>query len=102
MTKQVIDNAGNTISVSDGTLTRNSDCKDYLLNPEEESERVTLRTAYAAAASERALAKVMAARKEEAGSIEDQLDTQYWDKINGTQNWLDHITAINSRHPKPN
>ena len=33
-------------------------------------------------------------------SIEDQLDMIYWDKINGTDNWVKTITKIKSNQPK--
>ena len=32
-------------------------------------------------------------RKVEYGQIEDQLDMMYWDQMNGTTTWKDHITA---------
>lgn len=33
-------------------------------------------------------------------SIQDQLDMQYWDKVNGTTNWEDHIAKVKSDNPK--
>jgi hypothetical protein len=33
-------------------------------------------------------------------SIEEQLDMQYWDKINGTTNWEDEIARIKLENPK--
>ena len=33
-------------------------------------------------------------------SIQEQLDMQYWDKINGTNNWQDAINAIKAQYPK--
>ena len=33
-------------------------------------------------------------------SITDQLDMQYWDKINGTTTWADTIAAIKVKYPK--
>jgi hypothetical protein len=33
-------------------------------------------------------------------SIGDQLDMQYWDKINGTNNWQDAINAVKAKYPK--
>ena len=33
--------------------------------------------------------------------IEDQLDMQYWDNINGTTKWKDLITKIKNDNPKP-
>jgi hypothetical protein len=31
----------------------------------------------------------------------DQLDMQYWDQVNGTTIWADHISAVKAAHPKP-
>ena len=39
-------------------------------------------------------------RKAEYPSIGDQLDMQYWDKINNTAIWADLITKIKSDNPK--
>jgi hypothetical protein len=33
-------------------------------------------------------------------SIPDQLDMLYWDKVNGTENWLNSIESVKSRFPK--
>jgi hypothetical protein len=33
-------------------------------------------------------------------SISDQLDMLYWDKVNGTNTWLDKITEIKEKYPK--
>ena len=34
-------------------------------------------------------------------SIEDQLDMQYWDNVNSTTTWKDHVAAVKAAHPKP-
>ena len=34
-------------------------------------------------------------------SIGDQLDMQYWDAVNGTTTWKDHIAKVKSDNPKP-
>ena len=41
------------------------------------------------------------ARQEAYGSISDQLDMQYWDKVNGTTTWKDHIAQVKADNPKP-
>ena len=41
------------------------------------------------------------ARQEAYGSIADQLDMQYWDLVNGTTVWKDHIAQVKSDNPKP-
>jgi len=35
------------------------------------------------------------------GSIADQLDMQYWDSVNGTTTWADHIAQVKADNPKP-
>ena len=41
------------------------------------------------------------ARQEAYGSIADQLDMQYWDAVNGTTTWKDHVATVKSDNPKP-
>ena len=41
------------------------------------------------------------ARQEAYGSIADQLDMQYWDSVNGTSIWADHIAQVKADNPKP-
>jgi hypothetical protein len=33
-------------------------------------------------------------------TIEEQLDMQYWDSINGTTTWQDAINAVKAKYPK--
>ena len=33
-------------------------------------------------------------------TIQEQLDMQYWDKVNGTTNWKDAIAKVKSDNPK--
>ena len=33
-------------------------------------------------------------------SIQEQLDMQYWDKINGTDTWEQAINAVKAQYPK--
>ena len=39
-------------------------------------------------------------RSKEYPKIEDQLDMLYWDKINGTDNWLNLINEVKKKYPK--
>ena len=41
------------------------------------------------------------ARQEAYGSIADQLDMQYWDNVNSSTTWKDHIAKVKSDNPKP-
>ena len=40
------------------------------------------------------------ARAEAYAPIADQLDMQYWDSVNGSRTWLDHIEAVKEAYPK--
>jgi hypothetical protein len=39
-------------------------------------------------------------RAKEYLSIQEQLDLQYWDKVNGTNKWQDAINAVKAKYPK--
>jgi hypothetical protein len=41
------------------------------------------------------------ARQEAYGSIAEQLDMMYWDNVNGTSTWQDHIAQVKTDNPKP-
>ena len=41
------------------------------------------------------------ARQEAYGSIADQLDMMYWDNVNGTTTWADHIAQVKADNPEP-
>ena len=58
------------------------------------SARATLDSEYAALEYSRK-------RVEQYASIQDQLDMQYWDNVNGTTTWKDHIAKVKSDNPKP-
>jgi len=45
--------------------------------------------------------QVIEDRKIAYGSVQDQLDMQYWDGVNGTTTWADHIAKVKSDNPKP-
>jgi NAD-dependent DNA ligase len=32
--------------------------------------------------------------------LAEQLDMQYWDKVNGTTTWQDHIDTVKAQYPK--
>jgi hypothetical protein len=39
-------------------------------------------------------------RAKEYPSIQEQLDLQYWDKINNTNKWEEAINAVKNKYPK--
>ena len=55
----------------------------------------------ALAATLKALEDVRYARSLKYPSIQDQLDMQYWDSVNGTTTHADAILAIKAEFPKP-
>ena len=34
-------------------------------------------------------------------SWQEQMDMQYWDSVNGTTTWKDHIAKVKADNPKP-
>jgi hypothetical protein len=40
-------------------------------------------------------------RAPEYPTMQEQLDMQYWDAINGTTTWQDAINAVKAKYPKP-
>ena len=48
-----------------------------------------------------AIGEVQETRKKLYPSIQEQLDMQYWDNVNGTTIWKDKIAEIKSTHPLP-
>jgi len=41
------------------------------------------------------------ARQQAYGDLGSQLDMMYWDKVNNTTTWQDHIAQVKSDNPKP-
>jgi len=81
---------------------RNENGVDIQLTPEEEAARDAEE---AKAAQDKAdyLAneKYKDDRREAYGNIGDQLDMQYWDNVNDTTVWADHVAAVKLANPKP-
>jgi hypothetical protein len=48
-----------------------------------------------------AIGEVQEARKNAYPKLEEQLDMQYWDSVNGTTTWKDKIAEIKAAHPFP-
>lgn len=40
-------------------------------------------------------------RAKEYPTMQEQLDMQYWDSIDGTTTWQDAIDAVKAKYPKP-
>lgn len=39
-------------------------------------------------------------RKADYPTIQEQLDMQYWDSVNGTTLWKDMVTSVKAKYPK--
>ena len=71
-----------------------NDSKQTIPTKEEcEAERVRLEAEYDAQAYARNRATAYA-------STGDQLDMQYWDSVNNTTTWKDHIASVKAQFPK--
>jgi len=44
---------------------------------------------------------VRSTRKNAYGDLGSQLDMQYWDNVNGTTTWKDHVAAVKTANPIP-
>ena len=62
-----------------------------------EAEIETAHTEWQAEYDSKAYAR---AREDAYAPIADQMDMQYWDSVNGSRTWLDHIEAVKEAHPK--
>jgi hypothetical protein len=81
---------------------RNENGVDIQLTPEEETAR-DAEEARSAQAKAYYLAneKYKNDRRKAYGNIGNQMDMQYWDKVNDTTVWADHVAAVKAAHPKP-
>jgi len=69
---------------------------------EEETARDAQEAAVAAAKADyTANHKYRDDRRAAYGDIGDELDMQYWDLVNGTTTFRDHVAAVKAAHPKP-
>ena len=85
----------NVVSVDDGAGAFDKDGNSVSLDQSKiDTARTELNTAAAAV-------KYKTDRADSFASIGDQLDMQYWDAINGTTTWKDHVAKVKSDNPKP-
>mgnify|MGYP003140020040 CR=1 FL=1 len=76
---KILDASGNSVSVEQSNI---------------DAARSTLNAEYAALEYSRK-------RAEQYASLQEQLDMQYWDSVNGTTTWKDHVAKVKSDNPKP-
>lgn len=85
----------NVVTIDDGAGASDKDGNSVTL---EQSKIDTARTELNA---EAAAVKYKSDRASAFASIGDQLDMQYWDEVNGTTTWKDHVAKVKSDNPKP-
>ena len=109
MSRIIVDSIRNSSASSDG-ITLSSDGKVAFPNTRTgkslQVQSVTI-DAVKVAAARKSLDDAAAAIKYKSdraaafASIGDQLDMQYWDAVNGTTTWKDHVAKVKADHPKP-
>jgi len=87
--------AGTVVSIDDGTGAFDKDGKSVTL------DAVKVAAARKALDDAAAAVKYKSDRAAAYGSIGDQLDMQYWDAVNGTTTWKDHVAKVKADNPKP-
>jgi hypothetical protein len=100
--KEVINLVGDKELVSVDTPVKTVDGIHYLHTPEDIIEIDTYEADYLAdKANYEANHRYKDDRKKAYGAIEDQLDMIYWDQVNGTTTFKDHVTTVKTTYPKP-
>ena len=85
----------NAVSIGDGTGAFKADGTQItVVQSEVDKARATLNAEYAELEYSRK-------RAEQYPSIQQQLDMQYWDQVNGTTKWKEAIAKVKSDNPKP-
>ena len=87
--------AGTVVSIDDSAGAFDKDGNSVTLDA---VKIAAARTSFDAAA---AAIKYQSDRAAAYASIGDQLDMQYWDAVNGTTTWKDHVAKVKADHPKP-
>ena len=74
---------------------------DGVLTPLSDADLAQRELDIAAYAADLAANGYKTARASAYPTIQEQLDMQYWDGVNGTTIWADTIAQIKSENPKP-
>lgn len=87
--------AGTVVSIDDGKGAFDKDGNSVTI------DAVKVEAARKAINDAAAAVKYKSDRAAAYGSIGDQLDMQYWDAVNGTTTWKDHVAKVKADNPKP-
>ena len=87
--------AGTVVAIDDGKGTFDKDGNSVTL------DAVKVAAARTELDKAAAAVKYKSDRAAAYASIGDQLDMQYWDAVNGTTTWKDHVAKVKADNPKP-
>ena len=87
--------SGTVVSIDDSAGAFDKDGKSVTL------DAVKIAAARKALDDAAAAIKYKSDRQEAFASIGDQLDMQYWDLVNGTTTWKDHVAKVKAENPNP-
>ena len=87
--------AGTVVSIDDSAGAFDKDGKSVTL------DAVKVAAARKAIDDAAAAVKYKSDRESAYASVGDQLDMQYWDAVNGTTTWKDHVAKVKADNPKP-
>ena len=87
--------AGTVVSIDDSAGAFDKDGKSVTI------DAVKVAAARKAIDDAAAAVKYKSDRAAAYASVGDQLDMQYWDAVNGTTTWKDHVAKVKADHPKP-
>ncbi len=95
--------SGTVVTIDDAKGAFDKDGKSVTLdNAKVAAARKSIDDALAATKYQRDRTETIGTGRNDAyASIEDQLDMQYKDAVNGTTTWKDHIAAVKAKYPKP-
>ena len=87
--------SGTVVSIDDSAGAFDKDGKSVTL------DAVKIAAARKALDDAAAAIKYKSDRRAAFASIGDQLDMQYWDLVNGTTTWKDHVAKVKADNPNP-
>ena len=87
--------AGTVVSIDDGKGAFDKDGNSVTV------DAVKVAAARKAIDDAAAAVKYKSDRAAAYASVGDQLDMQYWDAVNGTTTWKDHVAKVKADNPKP-
>ena len=88
-------------AIHNSVVTINGDTQDTIVAKDENGNEVTINWSSVNAWSDPEQYKIDRQNDFNKKSIQDQLDMQYHDAVNGTTTWKDWVKSVKDAHPKP-